>query len=146
MGSRELCVHSSVGIYKTKNSKVNKQNFCFFLKRHAEMSPRPSPSPSLAEEPMSSMFYYQSGSSEENCFSCYAGLDEEMFYNAKYESIHDEPPYNNSSIYYTGKFGIDFIDTIFCRYVYPILLLDGNWKLNTVRYHDHEFLINLKMK
>lgn len=53
---------------------------------------------------MSSMFYYQSGSSgDENCFSCYAGLDEELFYNAKYESIHDEPPYNTSSIYYTGE-------------------------------------------
>ncbi|XP_037042829.1 uncharacterized protein LOC119079112 [Bradysia coprophila] len=71
-----------------------------YIHRHAEVSPRPSASPSLAEEPMSSMLYYQSGSSDENCFSCYAGLDEELFYNAKYESIHDEPPYT-SSIYYT---------------------------------------------
>lgn len=31
---------------------------------------------------------------------CYAGLDEELFYNAKYESINDEPPYN--SMYYTA--------------------------------------------
>lgn len=30
---------------------------------------------------------------------CYAGLDEELFYNAKYESIHDDPAY---SLYYTG--------------------------------------------
>lgn len=30
---------------------------------------------------------------------CYAGLDEELFYNAKYESIHDEPYGMN----YTGK-------------------------------------------
>lgn len=31
---------------------------------------------------------------------CYAGLDEELFYNAKYESIHDDPAY---SMYYTGE-------------------------------------------
>lgn len=31
---------------------------------------------------------------------CYAGLDEELFYNAKYESIHEEPAY---SMYYTGE-------------------------------------------
>lgn len=96
------CVRTATFSYTTNHShlidiKRNQKNFPI---RHAEVSPRPSPSPSLAEEPMSSM-YYQSGSSDDNCFNCYAGLDEELFYNAKYESIHDEPPYT-SSIYYTG--------------------------------------------
>lgn len=62
-------------------------------------SPEPSGTQSPAGEPTSSTFYYIPGLPEE-CPGCYAGLDEQLFYNAKYESIRDEDIHYNS---YTGK-------------------------------------------
>lgn len=65
--------------------------------------------PSPAGEPISSTFYYVAGGGRDDdgradlydCTTgCYAGLDEELFYNAKYESIQDESAY---SVYYTGN-------------------------------------------
>lgn len=76
-------------------------------------SPEPSgTTPSPAGEPISSTFYYVAGGGARDddgggrtdlydCTTgCYAGLDEELFYNAKYESIQDDSAY---SIYYTGN-------------------------------------------
>lgn len=81
-----------------------------FFFRNLSSSPEPSgTTPSPAGEPISSTFYYVSGDKDYDnghadlydCTAgCYAGLDEELFYNAKYESIHDDPAY---SIYYSGK-------------------------------------------
>lgn len=54
-------------------------------------------SPSPAGEPaISTTFYYIPGSSRDDC----AGMEEELFYNTKYETITDD---DQPSSYYTGK-------------------------------------------
>lgn len=79
--------------------------------RNLGSSPEPSgTTPSPAGEPISSTFYYVAGGRDDDgggrsdlyeCTTgCYAGLDEELFHNAKYESIQDDSAY---SIYYTGN-------------------------------------------
>lgn len=58
-------------------------------------------SPSPAGEPaISTTFYYIPGSIGDNCAGCCAGMEEELFHNAKYETITDD---DQPSSYYTGK-------------------------------------------
>lgn len=64
--------------------------------------------PSPAGEPaISTTFYYIPGNNVGNdCAGCYAGMEEELFYNAKYETIVDDEADDDQpssySTYYTG--------------------------------------------
>lgn len=74
------------------------QIFLFQIFSRSLDSPESSVIPSPAGEPtVSSNFYYISGGNTDEC-PCYAGLEEQMFYNAKYELLPDDLAYST----YTG--------------------------------------------
>lgn len=63
--------------------------------------------PSPAGEPaISTTFYYIPGNNvSDDCAGCYAGMEEELFYNAKYETIvddYDDDQPSSYGTYYTG--------------------------------------------
>lgn len=63
-------------------------------------------SPSPAGEPVSSTFYYIPGETEE-CSRCCAGLEEQLFSNERYASLHNDRHLHEDLLYssYTsGKY------------------------------------------